>query len=449
MSRSRGSSPAPLPGIRFQFAQPPAGPNRWQQFWTDPFRAFFLLGWLISLAALAVWPLYFTGAIFRFPALSHTYLMIQGFFAAFALGFLWTAMPRMLEVPGPSIRWKIAGLLLIAANTTLHLAGFFVAGHLVFLAFLGMLAAFAIHRFPARRDLPPPSFLLVGLGLFCGFAGTVLVAIGEAGFGTAFSYQFGRLLLTQIFLFLLVMGVAAFLAPRFLGQRPRQGFPGSRTPTAQWKKQAALAGLAAAVVLVGTGFQAAGMIRTGSLLIALSVSAYILGHVAVWRFSSGGNCLAMGMRIALICSMAAPWLRFAFPEARVAAAHLLLLGGFGLMTLIVGVRVTFGHSGYEHLFQTRLRPVGAMIALYLLSLATRLAGEIFPDAWTVLLFISASTLIAAHLLWGIIVIPKMLRPRPEEEETPISANHLAIPARRFPPFSGKVSPGVKRESRAG
>ena len=122
---------------------------------------------------------------------------------------------------------------------------------------------------------------------------------------------------------------------------------------------------------------------------------------------------------------------------------------FGLITLVVGVRVTFGHSGYEHLFLTRLRAAGAMVALYIISLATRLAGEIFTDAWTVLLFVSASALIAAHLMWGIIAIPKMLRPLSEEEERTNSANHLAIPARRFPRLSGTVSTGATTESRTG
>src|SRR5690606_18917644 len=119
------------------------------------------------------------------------------------------------------------------------------------------------------------------------------------------------------FLLFLVMGVSAFLAPRFLGQKPRQGFPGSRAPDAKWKKQAGLAGLAAVAVLTGTVFQANGMVRAGSLTIALAVSAYILAHTAIWRFSKNGNCLAMGMRVALFCTIAAPWIRFAFPEARI------------------------------------------------------------------------------------------------------------------------------------
>lgn len=419
MNPSRGSTPT-LSNIRqtvrFQPVHIPVKISGWQQFWGEAYRPFFLLGWLVSLVGLSAWPLFFAGVFPNFPGPMHANLMVQGFFTLFAIGFLWTAMPAMIEVPGPKLSWKLIGLTLGLANLIAHFTGYHRVGHLLFIGLIGLFAGFAILRFPARRDLPPPSFVLVALGLIASVFGTALVLAGESNLVGPIAYQFGKLLLTQIFLLFLVMGVSAFLAPRFLGQKARQGFPESRFPDAIWKKRAIIAGLTSAVILVGTCFQAFGHVRVGALLIAVPVSAYVLHHVAIWRLTPPHNFLAIGMRIALSCSIAAPWMLVIWPHARLAAAHLLLLGGFGLLTLIVGIRVTFGHGGYEHLFQTRLKPVGVVVGLYMVSLISRLAGEVFPGSWKTLLFVSSLSIITAHLAWGVYVIPKMLRPNVEEEK---------------------------------
>lgn len=414
--------------IRLSIAPPSPQRHSGAQFWADPFRPFFLLGWTISLISLLVWPLFFAGLI-DFPARSHSFLMIQGFFAAFAVGFLWTALPRMLEVPGPGLRRIVAGLILIAGNTVLHLSGFHFLGHVCFLGVLGLIAEFGLSRFPARRDLPPPSFVLVVGGLLLGGVGTVLVALGEAGVKLGYFYGLGRLLLMEVFLLFLVLGVAAFLAPRFLRLPSKQSLPDSRTPSKAWKLQALLAGIAGGIVLAGAAIQAGGWIRLGSLLIALSLTAYLLYQVPLWRGLQTRTWMANGLRVALLCSLAAPWTRFVWPEARIAAVHLLLLGGFGLLTLIVGTRVVFGHSGYSHLFKTRLSPVGVIVGLYMASLVVRLAGEVATGIWAPLLFLSALLLLAAHVTWGWLAIPKIFLPR--DDDASASAPTPSFPI-RFP-----------------
>jgi hypothetical protein len=376
--------------------------------------------------------------------------MVQGFFALFAAGFLWTAMPAMLEVPRPGLSWKLSGLGLGFANLVAHVSGFPRIGHLLFLGLIGLLVGFAIRRFPARRDLPPPSFVLVAIGLASSLVGTALLLATEFGLSDPFFYQLGKLLLTQNFLLFLVMGVAAFLAPRFLGQKARIGFPGSRTPDETWKKHARFAGLTAGVILIGTCFQAYGQTRIGAFLTAVPMSIHIFYHVGIWRPTPPHNFLAIGMRIALTCSIAAPWMLVIWPQGRLAAAHLLLLGGFGLLTLIVGIRVTFGHGGYDHLFQTRLNSVGVVVGLYLIALLSRLAGEFLPGSWKSLLFVSATSIILAHLLWAIIVIPKMLRSNNSEEAEkkatstarPAIAPHLMRLPGSLSPAAG-IPPGTK------
>src|SRR4051794_40722882 len=72
-------------------------------FWTlaasEPFRIFFPMGVLIGISGVSLWPLYFLGIHRSFyPGVMHARLMIEGFAGGFILGFLGTALPRLLEV---------------------------------------------------------------------------------------------------------------------------------------------------------------------------------------------------------------------------------------------------------------------------------------------------------------------------------------------------------------
>lgn len=432
MSHSRSSIRQPLSSIRPSVGVEPARKIAWRRFLSEPLRPFFLFGWMVSLLGLSLWPLYFAGWIERFPGPAHAYLMIEGFFGAFTIGFLWTALPRMLEVPGPNRRWMGAGAAALGGSVALHLAGLYPLGHLCFLGLLILLIGFGWSRFSARRDLPPPSFILVALGLALGAVGTTLVAAGEAGWLTGFWYRTGRLFLTEYFLLFLVMGIAAFLAPRFLDRPARQSLPGTRGPSKKWKQQAGLAGAVAGVLLAGALLQTAGAVRAGAFVTAVAVTAYILGHVPLWSRQASINWLSLGLRFALLSTIASPWARVISPDARLLSAHLLLLGGFGLLTLVIGARVVYGHSGYGNHFQNRLHALGIVVNLYVVSLALRLLGEFLPQIWIPLLATSASLLIAAHLVWGIVIVPKILRPRDEPEEPGQISRTIRQLTRRIP-----------------
>src|SRR5687768_18256292 len=54
----------------------------------EPFRMFFPLGLAIGMIGLALWPLHLLGASMPYPAVMHSRLMIEGFMAAFIIGFL-------------------------------------------------------------------------------------------------------------------------------------------------------------------------------------------------------------------------------------------------------------------------------------------------------------------------------------------------------------------------
>lgn len=409
MARSQATLSTTLPSVQMPVKTGTKRSAISQLLVAEPFRPFFFLGWIVSLIGLLIWPLYFAGALKSYPGLSHAYLMVQFFVGSFAVGFLWTALPRMLEVPGPGRFFVFGGIGFIIIGVFLHLNKFYVAGHCAFLGLLSLVLLFAIRRYPARRDLPPPSFVLVIFGLLSGFFGTVLTAAGEAGWIAGFGYRAGRILLTDYFLLFLVVGISAFLAPRFLEQKAHQGFASSRKATPIWAKRAKIATATALILTAGALLQSAGAVRIGALITALPLTLYVLFHVRIWQKQPNLTWPSIGMRLSLLSAIAAPWTRVFMPEARLFSAHLLLLGGFSLLTLTIGARVTFGHSGYEKLFRAKMHTIGAVIILYVASLVVRLWAEFSLLYWSQLLLISSGLLILAHLIWGILIIPKIFK----------------------------------------
>src|ERR1051325_2550562 len=73
-----------------------------RDFGREPFRIFFPAGVLAGIVGVALWPLYFTNVLELYPGLGHARIMACGLFGGFIIGFLGTAMPRMLSAKPPN-----------------------------------------------------------------------------------------------------------------------------------------------------------------------------------------------------------------------------------------------------------------------------------------------------------------------------------------------------------
>ena len=85
------------------------------RFAAEPFRVFFPLGILAAVVGVALWPLHLWGIVPWYPGQTHARLMANGFFGGFIIGFLGTAMPRMLSTkPLKSIETGLLAVLYLA-----------------------------------------------------------------------------------------------------------------------------------------------------------------------------------------------------------------------------------------------------------------------------------------------------------------------------------------------
>jgi Uncharacterized protein involved in response to NO len=372
----------------------------------EPFRLFFPLGTLFAILGVALWPLYVWGFTASYPGQMHARIMIEGFLACFVMGFLGTALPRLLETPGVTLYETLVCAALLTAAGVMHLAGRPVAGDLLFL--LGVLLFVAVLgvRFMMRRDTPPPGFVLVGLGLVCALTGTVLFLIPEIAPARAAAWQPGmaRLLLYQGFLLLPVMGVGPFLLPRFFQVPSRHAFPESYFVPRGWWPRALTALGCGVAVLAGCALEADGSVRAGAVLRAVAVGGYFAAEMPFRGRAHDGGTLAFGVRTALFCIPAGYVLAAVFPGWSVSWLHVVFISGLGLLTLLVAARVVYGHGGQLELLRGPLRWMRVVIGLVGLAMLTRVGADGMPGVRMSHYAYAAVVWMAAVGVWAVFVL---------------------------------------------
>jgi uncharacterized protein involved in response to NO len=99
---------------------------------------------------------------------------------------------------------------------------------------------------------------------------------------------------------------------------------------------------------------------------------------------------------------------------RVAGMHVVFIGGFTLITFAVATRVVLGHSGFGHLFPTRLPFLIVTAVLLACALGLRVAGDfLFVQRGSMLSHASYLWMLAAGV-WSWRVLPKVRIADPED-----------------------------------
>ena len=378
---------------------------------SEPYRLFFLSGILFSIAGVALWPLFFSGHLAFYPAISHARVMIEAFGGAFVVGFLGTAGPRMLSAPRLT-PWELGGLFLLhLGNGFCHLRGLNTWGDALFLALLsGFTLVLGLRVIFFRKEWPPPAMLLAGTGLLCGLTGTLLW-LNPAWLATPGLYRLAGLLLYQGFLLGPVMGVGIFLFPRLLGGD--FGEPASERDT---RRSFGYMALAAVALLASFGVEVWLNPMAGQLLRA---AAFIFALTRVrWRRTKDApspGTLANALRLWCLPLAVAGLVTAAFfPPYRIALDHLLFIGGFGLLCLIAGSRVLLGHSGSLALFAKKSWIARSIVFAVVLAALTRASAEFLPRVMVSHYAYAAWSWAAGAGLWLIWQAPRFFKRDPDD-----------------------------------
>lgn len=360
----------------------------------EPYRVFFASGAVWSVIGVALWPLFYGQHLGFYPNIVHARLMIEAFGGAFVVGFLGTAGPRMATAPKLTpleLGWLFA---LHQASGVSHLCLKTAQGDGLFLLLLSsLLLCLVIRVVKFRKESPPPQMLLALTGLGCGIAGAGLL-LAPATFSDPRSLRFANLLLYQGLLLPPVLGIGSFVFPRMLGG----DFGEPKSPAEVRAKL--IRALAASVLIVGSFvLEARGLILAGYALRTAVAMAYLLIEVR-WR-NAPGDAPRGSLTTGLLWSHGLGFLGLAlagfFYPQHISIEHLLYIGGFGMLTLIVGSRVLFGHSGDLAGFFVRSKWVRFLVFLGILAAITRAT-----PAWV------PSTTVSHHIYgawtWGLLAL---------------------------------------------
>jgi uncharacterized protein involved in response to NO len=359
---------------------------------TDPYRVFFPLGVALGVMGVLIWPLYYFGITQGYSGRSHAFVQTDGFLFAFIAGFLLTAIPRFTGTTAPSRTTQYALAAIVAMCAVAFEFHFFAIGNALFVAAHFMLIALAVMRFRRRQQDPPETFSFVGLGLIAGALGALIDT------GIALNVMpptldlLGKRLLTEGMVVLLVLGVGGFLGPRLMGFA---AIPKARQLLYK------IAGLTLLVSLIAEyGFGVAPLV----FLRAGIVTAAILATVRPYRLPAVRTTVAWCVWAAHWLVIVSLWLIALAPRYRIDFLHVLFIGGFTLLILSVGTRVTLSHGNHPLALESRSWPLRIGLSTGFLAMLARVAAPFgaltyFEHlAWAALLWITGILFWSLYML---------------------------------------------------
>jgi Uncharacterized protein involved in response to NO len=335
--------------------------------------------------------------------------MAYGLFGGFILGFLGTAMPRMLSAPALGVRNVLVLLILHMAMVVAFVFQKMFLADVLFLVLLLLFMSLMALRLRKRQDTPPPGFILVGLAFLCVLAGAIIALfqpwMEEAG---AYWIPLQRRLAYQGFVLLPILGIGPFILPRFFGLPSPHDFPEALVPSGAWVKKAALASSAGVLILISFLVESAGWLRTAYVLRFGTTLLYLLIEFPFHLAPKINNALGLSLRLAFVALVSGFILVAAFPVWRVGLLHLTLIGGFAVITFTVATRVMFGHSGNPEKLKQKNWWLIIAVGIMLFAMATRISGDFWPKILPTHYSYGAILWIFGVLLWAIYTIPKVL-----------------------------------------
>jgi len=367
----------------------------------EPYRLFFSIGILYGLWGVGLWIPYGMHLTQSYPGNLHAQVMIGGFLVAFASGFLMTAIPRFTETfpaQWSEILW--IAIPLLALPVLAIFADPVIISASVGIALLG-LAKFAVLRFLKREAPPPKAFVVLGIGLLSALLGIALQLSPLVIHLGPDAAALGRLLYLRCFMLSLVLGVGSRLVPSLLGsgppsQMPDMGNAGSNS-------------FMIAGILYILSFILDGVLPIPARILRAAVVSWItLRHWEIWRRPLNPTKVAYGIWFSAWSLNLGTWGLVFFPQYNVHFAHLNLVSGLGLMTLMVATRVILAHGGYNLTLESRLKPLSWIIGILIAAAGTRVLAGLFPSAYMTHIVYAAILWVIALLIWGISIGRRVL-----------------------------------------
>lgn len=368
----------------------------------------FPLGAAIALVGVGHWLAHSLGLIDEYRSIFHAITQIQSFMMCFAVGFLFTALPRRTGTH-PVATWQLAIAVVAPLGTMLSAwLEHWVISQVFWLALILVLLGFTARRFLSReaKRRAPTAFVWIPASLLIGLAGSILAGMrGMLGEQGAFIHDIGRGLLLQGMFVGLIVGVGGMVLP--LLTRKDAPPDGTSSPL-DWLIRSTH--ILAALVLAASFFlEHMVSVRAGFAARAAIVLIELVFFVELWRPPAvpgwhRGLVWLSGWMVALGYVFGA-----AFPRLATAGLHITFIGGFALMAFSVSAHVTLAHGGWEKQVYGRTWQSVVIGVALLTAVVARILVDADPSRFFLWLGVAATAFLVAIAAWGALVLPR-LRP---------------------------------------
>lgn len=337
----------------------------------NPYKLLFSLGVVSGILGVLLWPLFNYQWIGFYPKQAHFQIMFFGFFWSFVAGFLMTAIPRMTGSPFATTTDLSIATLLVCVQNILNYTEYYSYSAIVVLFQLSFLLYFIIPRFLEKRKIPFDGFLFFPAAFGMSFLGIFLY----------FFYKDPRFLVVlsgEAFLTNLIVGLGSRLIPA-LSRLPNAFMHPGMTIALRWKS-----------VLVKVSLLNASFILEllGVPGVAYPLRIAVVGYILIDSFGlfkkgSVFSDMAIGLKISMVFLLIPCFLKWLFLSYNpVAHFHLLYIGGFSLLTILIATRVTLAHSQTNLEYELKSPLIRFLIFMVILSAVLRwVAGGDFSGQW--------------------------------------------------------------------
>lgn len=330
----------------------------------DPYRPLFLLGLLSGFVGVFLWPLFLAGQI-AYPMQVHSHLMLSVMFLSFVSGFLMTALPRMSGT-AHAHSWEVfAATGILGSSVLFSLFGFSSAASAMTVAQIIFLLVFGARRILKRGQNPPPGFMFIPVGLIWCLYGSAISIFAELRFELPEGMvSLGKVAIQQAFLLNLIIGLGSRLIP-FLS-RISVVDPSNQSKESYGKSFSVL--LALNLTFLFELWLPYSLVALLRFLIFAYVAIYLF---RIFQRAEQRSYLSIGLRLAVASISLALLLLGFLPNYQLALFHVLFIGGYALLTLMVATRVVLAHGGHGTQRELTSPSLGWVAGLMILAMALR------------------------------------------------------------------------------
>jgi len=372
---------------------------------TDPYRPLFLEGLALAWIGVGQWLLLGTGVIEAYLSIPHSLTQVQGFLTCFALGFLFTFVPRRTGTEPPSVPELAIGMICPPALVLLAFKEQWAWTQAVWLVLAVAVGRFVWRRMGRGAGPLPVGFLWVPVSFGLSLVGAILTGVGAVGGErTWWMHEVGRAIVLQGMFTGFIIGVGGTVLPAFLYGRPPLEAPGQR------ERDLWLHAMGMLVLLASFALEARVSASAGFALRAVVPAVLLLGLAGLWRPPSVPGLHRVLMWIACWMLPLGNAVIAALPQYRRPGLHLFFIGSFGLLAFAVSTHVMLSHQGRPDLLGRAPWPLRLFALLLAAALVFRWLLDLDQARFGLWISCAASCFLAATLCWLYLVLVKPRRP---------------------------------------